>query len=497
MFNQASRRSGAHALKAIQHPPFPRSISSTTRPKPSINNAFRTSQKTPSQHQQITPRLQQTRAFSRVQRMRLGLREASRGIWRKNPIVLPLAVLCVLGSVAFFIYVSYMEVTVVRPQYVKYPAPVADALRTAIYYTEVDLNPPKALAAYKEALRLAKECKMHPFSDEVLGIRIQVSFMLEKGGLTRQAIEVLERLKADCLGFVGAQEKRGPSFPKLQGEDALELERRMPREPIPLDSPKYVDAAAKAREIRHYEERQRTVALKKVVGINLKLAELYSIPYVSEPKKAEACQEQGVELCLKEMQRRQRQGIPVGVDDASNENDAWLNLSEMAFALVELASTYQDQRKDELALPLLFRALDLVRAEEAGNPSCKQSVLLNNIANSMIMVAELPRPPREPALPPGRAIEAARQWALKALEVAGSVKPPVRDEQCDDTCLTALHNLGVMAENQGKLGEAREYLERCKAMAQSLGSDEGVYAADEALERLSRPPPPSPTGKDS
>lgn len=428
--------------------------------------------------------------------MRLGLREASRGIWRKNPIVLPLAILSVLGSVAFFIYVSYVEFTVVRPQYVKFPAPVADALRTAIYYTEVDLNPPKALAAYKEAMRLATECKMHPFSDEVLGIRIHVSFMLEKGGLIRQAIEVLERLKADCLGFVDAQGKRPPLL-KQQGEDALELERRIPREPIPLDSPKYVDAAAKAREIRQYEERQRTIALKKVIGINLKLAELYSNPHVSEPKKAEACQVQGVELCLKEMQRRQRLGIPVGVDGASSENDGWLNLSEMAFALVELASTYQAQRKDELALPLLLRALDFMRAEEAGNPSCKQSVLLNNIANSMIVVAESPRPPQEPALPPDQAIEAARQWALKALEVAGSVKPPVRDGQCDDTCLTALFNLGVMAENQGKLGEARKYIERCKAMAQSLGSDEAMYASDEALERLSRPPPPPPTEKES
>jgi hypothetical protein len=32
---------------------------------------------------------------------------------------------------------------------------VADALRTAVYYTEIDLNPAKAMKAYREALHIA------------------------------------------------------------------------------------------------------------------------------------------------------------------------------------------------------------------------------------------------------------------------------------------------------------------------------------------------------
>jgi hypothetical protein len=35
----------------------------------------------------------------------------------------------------------------VWPQYHKFPPPVADALRTAVYYTEIDLNPAKAMKA--------------------------------------------------------------------------------------------------------------------------------------------------------------------------------------------------------------------------------------------------------------------------------------------------------------------------------------------------------------
>ena len=114
--------------------------------------------------------------------MKLGFREASKGIWRKNPILLPIALISTAGMALLFAYIAYVEVTHVGPQYHKFPPPVAETLRTAVYYTEVDLNPPKALQAYKDALRIGMEMGMHPFSDEVLGIKLQVAMMLEKGG---------------------------------------------------------------------------------------------------------------------------------------------------------------------------------------------------------------------------------------------------------------------------------------------------------------------------
>ena len=72
--------------------------------------------------------------------------------------------------------------------------------RTAVYFTEIDLNPPKALQAYKEAYcGIADQLGVHPFSDEVLGIKIQVAMMLEKAGLVKPAIDVLERTKSEIL----------------------------------------------------------------------------------------------------------------------------------------------------------------------------------------------------------------------------------------------------------------------------------------------------------
>lgn len=76
-----------------------------------------------------------------------------------------------------------------------------------MYYTEVDLSPPKALQAYKEALRIGIEMGMHPFSDEVVGIKIQVAMMLERAGLAKAAVEVLERTKGEIMGFVEGKDR--------------------------------------------------------------------------------------------------------------------------------------------------------------------------------------------------------------------------------------------------------------------------------------------------
>lgn len=391
----------------------------------------------------------------------------------------PLTLISVLGSLAFFGYVAYMELYFIGPQYAKYPPPVEDALRTAIYYTEVDLNPPKALNAYKQALELAKEAKMHPFSKEVLGIRLQVAHMLEKGGLIRQAIEVFERVKAECLTYV---ERGGERRPLPKDQELAKLERD--RAPIPVDNPEFVEAIDKMKEIYEYNDRQRTLAMKTAVGISLKLGDLYLSEQIGDEKKAEACQVSGVELCLKEMHRRQKHGLPVG--KSSDENDPWLGLSEIGSVLTDLGDTYAGQRKDELALPLYLRALDLIRVDEADSPSCRQAVLLNNIAATMAAMVESPRAGNQPIMPRDLTMDTARQWALKAIEVAGSVSPSIKDEECDSSCCAATLHLGTMAEFQGKREEAVKYYEQSRSMAKSLGLEEVVLEADEKLENLRR-----------
>ena len=417
--------------------------------------------------------------------MKFGFREASKGIWRKNPILLPIALLSTAGAALLFAYIAYVEVTHVGPQYHKFPPPVAETLRTAVYYTEVDLNPPKALQAYKEALRIGMEMGMHPFSDEILGIKLQVAMMLEKAGLVKPAIEVLERTKVETLKWIdeGRNDIGLKSKEAAAGVDQMKMGEQ---DKVKIDDPEILEEQKRLKELEEFEDRQRNKALKKSVGIQMKLAELYSSDYIQDEKKAEDAQVAAVELSLKEMRRRQALGLPVGGASQDENSDAWLNLTEMATALTELASTYTNQDKPELAMPLYLRALDLLRMDEGDNPTCKQVTLLNGVATAMAGNAQKPFRQQQQPVPRDQTINAAKQWAEKAIDVAARIQPPVRDEDCDLSCVAATYNLGELAELQNKREEAIKRYREAKSLATGLGFEDGVAMADSALKRLKK-----------
>ncbi|KAJ5295960.1 hypothetical protein PENANT_c001G03939 [Penicillium antarcticum] len=489
MLRAASRRTSAHAatLLQAQRQSLARSVYTNTRPtaQPRINNA----------KPLTNPNIAGARHLSTAEKIRRKYREASKGIWRKNPILLPLAIASIVGGAISFAYISYVELTRVAPQYHKFPAPVADALRTAVYYTEIDLNPPKALQAYKEALRIAAELGVHPFSDEVLGIKIQVAMMLEKAGLFKPAIDVLERTKSETLIWI----EKGRAMEGVQGAGVGAVKDAAPKfaptqakiapENVQINTDAMQETEEDLKERAETEVRLRDKALKKVIGIQMKLGELYSSDHIQEDKKAEEAQVAAVELCLKEMHRRQRLGLPVGSSSSGSEEngEAWLNLTEIATALADLANTYIAKERFELAMPLYLRALDLIRNAEGDTPSCKQVVLLNDVATAMVGHAQLPvkSQPQQPVAV-DQTVEAARQWAQKAIDVAAHIQPPVRDEECDITCVVATYNLGELAELQQKPQVAKQRYTEAKSLADGIGYEEGSLMAKEALKRLGK-----------
>lgn len=490
MFRAFSRRTSAYApiLLPTQRQSATRSIhTNTTRPtlpRPGhASNALR------------TRHLPTSRPLSFAQRVRLGYREASKGIFRKNPVLFPLAIVSAVGAILTFAYISYVEVTQVQPQYHNFPPPVTKALRTAVYYTEMDLNPAKALKSYKEALRLAVELGMHPFSDEVLGIKLQVAMMLEKAGLAKPAVDVLERTKAETLKWIEegrVAEARGLGAAVKRENLPVQVNAAPESVQVNEGSGPVQEAAQEMREMQAFEARQRDKALKKVVGMQMKLAELYGSDYIQEDKKAEEAQVAAVELCLKEMHRRQRLGLPVGGGTGKGtdeDSDRWLNLTELSTALVELASTYTTKDRHELAMPLYLRALDMIRVAEGDSPSCKQVTLLNDVASAMAGQVQSPSPrtkqqQQQQGIPPEQTVEAARQWAQKSLDVAARIQPPVRDEECDLTCVAATYNLGELAELQNKPDVAKQCYTEAQSLAKALGYEDGVAMADAALKRL-------------
>ncbi|KAJ5380084.1 uncharacterized protein N7496_002512 [Penicillium cataractarum] len=430
-----------------------------------------------------------TRHLTIAQKIRMKYREASKGVFRKNPVLLPLAIFSVVGGIAVFAYVSYVEVTRVQPQYHKFPQQVADQLRTAVYYTEIDLNPPKALKAYKEALRTAVEMGMHPFSDEVLGIKLQVAMMLEKSGLVKPAVEVLERTKTEALKWIEEGRKAESALADKSKAGQAPVKANVSPENAQINEDDLQDAEKRLKEMQEFEAKQRDRALKKVVGIEMKLAELYSSEYIQDEKKAEDAQVAAVELCLKEMHRRQSLGLPVGGAAGEGDSEAWLNITEIATALAELADTYTAKDRSELAMPLYLRALEMIRVAEGDSPSCKQVVLLNSVASAMAGQAQVPAKPRsqeKQTVSREQTIDAARQWAQKAIDVAARIQPPVRNEECDMTCVAATYNLGEIAELQNKPDVAQQRYTEAKSLAQGLGYEEGVTMADEGLKRLKK-----------
>ena len=487
MFRATSQRIVRASIPKTAQQSLPRSISTTTTTtRPTIP---RTNYEN---HRSLLSRNGlQSRNLSFSQRMRFGFREASKGIWRKNPILLPLAIVSTVGAGLLFAYTTYIELTQVAPQYHNFPPPVAQTLRTAIYYTEVDLNPPKALKAYKEALHIGLEMGMHPFSDEVIGIKLQVAMMLEKAGLVKPATDVLERTKAEALKWVDEGRKK-KELESKEVPTGSQDQKKTEEGKVVIDDPEILETQERLKELEEYEARQRAKTLKKAVGIQMKLAELYASDYIQDEKKAEAAQVASVELALKELHRRQSLGIPIGGASQDYDSDAWLNLTEMATALAELATTYINQEKFELAMPLYLRALDLLRMDEGNSPTCKQVTLLNSVATAMAGHVQKPtrqtqsQQQQQQPVPREQTISAAKQWAQKSIDVAARIQPPVRDEDCDLSCVAATYNLGELSELQGDHKGAIKLYQETKSLASGLGFEEGVAMAESGMKRATK-----------
>ena len=125
---------------------------------------------------------------------------------------------------------------------------------------------------------------MDPFSDEVLGIKIQLASLMEKIHQYQKAINVLEIVRADCVTWM---EKMGGKIGN---------------------------------------EGNRTRVLGKMVGINVKLGELYSIEYIADLETAEERLIWAVETLLKEQRRREDEGVKEG-------EGQWMSNEEIGGAL--------------------------------------------------------------------------------------------------------------------------------------------------------------------
>jgi hypothetical protein len=193
----------------------------------------------------------------------------------------------ILAGASALLYGNYIYHSYIIGAYHKFPEPVAKPLRRAIYYTNYNLDAKNALKYYKEALRVADEIGFDPFSDEMIGVKIQVATLFEKIEQYDKAIGVLEIIKSDNLKWM----------------DQLG------------DKPG--------------NEAKRTRVLRKTVQVSVKLGDLYACPYILETEKAEESLVWAVETVMKEKRRVESLGVKV----EEEEEEDWLSDDEQGAAL--------------------------------------------------------------------------------------------------------------------------------------------------------------------
>jgi hypothetical protein len=197
-----------------------------------------------------------------------------------------------------------------------FPEPVANKLRRALHFTNVSFMPQKALEYYKEAHQIAMhQCGMHPLSEELIGLRIQVSALFQKAQAWAQAIDVLETIKTDCLNWIELYGDKDPAT--------------------------------------------RTRVLGKTVGISVKLGELYAHDRINDPEKAEESLLYAVNTVLTEKKRRETEGVKEGEGDWMTNEEIGGSLEGRCRSIVSKFytdtlyphSTRKYVRRKEQALP--------------------------------------------------------------------------------------------------------------------------------------------------
>ncbi|KAL7799047.1 hypothetical protein V8C37DRAFT_366389 [Trichoderma ceciliae] len=416
-----------------------------------------------------------------------GLRQS----YRENPAATTLNVLLLLFTLVFSAVAirAYIN-TFYNSQFSRYPEPVANTLRRAIYYTNIKPDPELALRYYKKAMGQCTEVGLDPFSDEVLGIRIQVSFWLEKINSHKAAIDVLESVLGDCRKWTDVME-HSVKDGKVDdgGRYAGDAQHTAAANTAPGGkTDEAADPAAPPEPSETlWHKRQRL--LSKAISTSVKLGELYADEHVLNPEKSHAHLVWAVETSLKEFRRRRTDGPKPG-------EDKWLSPEELGGSMESLGRDYERRSQFQLAIPLFFQALRLCESP------CHRAVIMNNLAAAFAqqpIYAAVAMEPSESlkdlfdaSMPTTRkeCLEAGLNWAQNAYTHAKDVKGDDRTPECDEACAAALCNWGDVAAMLGKTELAKKKYGECIEMSNKMEFREGAKQAQQGLARL---PSTSPT----
>ncbi|KAJ2816700.1 hypothetical protein IWW50_006409, partial [Coemansia erecta] len=143
--------------------------------------------------------------------------------------------------------------------------------------------------------------------------------------------------------------------------------------------------------------------------------------------------------------------------------------AEIVTSLMYNAATFfSGNAQTELAVPLLQRALDLMRRGADGHEPnvCRSSIVMSHLANAGVTTGDLP---------------AAEKWALEGLALA---KRFPQNADCLNSFIALTYDLGAVYEAAGNSESARVQYRQAIEIATTVGDDEAVKLTNEAMARL-------------
>ncbi|GAA5816259.1 hypothetical protein MFLAVUS_009785 [Mucor flavus] len=308
----------------------------------------------------------------------------------------------------------------------KFPKPVRQALRKALYY-QLNKDTTLALKYFDEALELGLQSpELEPNGAPLTGIMIQLGTLQETVG---KLPEARQTLKLALRHLVGLQN----STVDVTSVDLNQLSN---------------------------------IEQKKAVGIAQKLGDITAA--MKNDEEAEKWYVWSVEHLLKSSSKAKSQyGDSDDVVFNKEHMPAWLTNTDIGASLEALGAFYSSRKKPELAIHLYLKALEL-----NGMESCQSAVLMNNLAESYSGMGQF---------------EEAKAWGQRGLDLAQNPNTGKKNgdkELCNETCGVLLFNMGMLFEQTKDKAKASQFYTAARQHGRDFKHASSIKEADRALKRL-------------
>ncbi|KAF8426957.1 hypothetical protein EV426DRAFT_427223 [Tirmania nivea] len=437
--------------------------------------------------------------------------ERQTGNWRSLQVPVVAAILTTTVGLLLFLYgyTKYQE-WAARALH-NYPPSVAKELRRALYYSRnpgsSSYSPKDAARHFIVALEKAREEGMHPLSNEVTGIKIEIARLCEESGRKDKAVEVLRdvwNLLRRGLEIWDTKVKEG-----TENSSMKPAREKQEEEETPVQGKASGSIAMEQRKAGL--EVERAELARRAVRTGVKLGNLLLEDWPEEQAQAgelgekqrteegERVLESTIAMIIAEEQRMQEKRknnreLPSVTETALQ--DGWLMPVEMASAFEILATHYLTTSRPQLATPLLIHAIHTLYPPNTSGPLddparlCHAATLMNTISAAISEVPVVLPMPRtvtspQPALIPSAAAE---YWANMA-EGLTALKPDaspelseiLKSEECRQAHVTALINLAELRLQREDRETARKLFQQARKEAKNVGWEDGVHRAEEGF----------------